>query len=155
MEWLVVLLFITIGLVCVVLELVLIPGTTVVGILGFVLCITGVVLSFTYFGSEVGWTVFAGTFVLTGVMLYLAFRKGSWNVFALKTTINSKITQEEIGTLTPGLEGVTTSTLRPMGNAEFRGRIFEVTTLGNYLASGTRIRIAQVSTNQIIVEPIA
>jgi len=45
------------------------------------------------------------------------------------------------------------SALRPVGKAEVGGRTFEVKTLGGYVTSGTKIRIIQILSNQIIVEP--
>jgi membrane-bound ClpP family serine protease len=52
------------------------------------------------------------------------------------------------------MEGKALSALRPMGKAELNNQILEVKTSGDYLDSGSRIRIVKIVSNQIIIEPI-
>jgi membrane-bound ClpP family serine protease len=58
-----------------------------------------------------------------------------------------------LDTLNIGDEGKTISTLRPIGKAEFRNRQYEVKTGGDYVDTGTPVRITLIHSNQIIVEP--
>jgi membrane-bound ClpP family serine protease len=51
-----------------------------------------------------------------------------------------------------GLEGITTSLLRPAGTADFQGRKLDVVTDGEYIPKGTRVRIVQVEGFRIVVE---
>jgi membrane-bound ClpP family serine protease len=154
MEWATVISLITIGLLLIVVEVIFIPGTTVVGIAGFLFLVVGVAFSFHYFGREIGWSVFGGSTVLSGILFYFAFRTNVWSRFALKSSMTSKVNEGELEQFEQGQEGVAVSTLRPMGKAEINNRIVEVATLGDYVESGTRIKIIKVSSNQIIVEPI-
>jgi membrane-bound ClpP family serine protease len=154
MEWITVASLIGIGLILIIVEVIFIPGTTFVGIAGFIFLVIGVAFSFSYFGREVGWMVFGSSAVLSGGLFYLAFRTNAWSRFALKSTIDSKVNEGELDTFVLGQEGVAISTLRPVGKAEINNKIVEVTTLGDYAESGTKVRIIKVSTNQIIVEPI-
>jgi membrane-bound ClpP family serine protease len=154
MEWITVASLIGIGLILIIIEVIFIPGTTFVGIAGFIFLIVGVAFSFNYFGREVGWLVFGGSAVLSGGLFYLAFRTNAWSRFALKLTMDSKVNEGDLDTFMVGQEGVTKSTLRPVGKAEINNKIVEVTTLGDYADSGTKVRIIKVLTNQIIVEPI-
>ncbi len=58
--------------------------------------------------------------------------------------------------LAVGQEGITLSALRPIGKAEFEDKEFEVKTLGNYLETGTPIKIIAIDkSKQIIVEPLS
>ena len=57
-------------------------------------------------------------------------------------------------TLEVGEEGKTTSALRPMGQAEFQHKIFEVVTEGGFLPSNTPVRIIKIDKNKILVAPI-
>jgi membrane-bound serine protease (ClpP class) len=50
--------------------------------------------------------------------------------------------------------GTTRSALRPMGTAEFGNLNYEVRTTGSFLDSGTPVKIVQILSNQIIVEPL-
>ena len=53
-----------------------------------------------------------------------------------------------------GLEGRALSPLRPAGSAEFGGQRLDVITRGDYLASGTPIRVVESHGSRIIVEAV-
>ncbi len=154
-EWITILSLIIVGLALVIAEIIFVPGTTLVGLVGFVLMAIGVGLGFRYFGGSTGWTIAAVTAVTSGVVLVYAFKANVWGRFSLKSTIDSKVNEGELEGVIPGVEGTTLSALRPVGKAELLSRTFEVRTLGIYLEAGTRIRVTQVNANQIIVEPLS
>jgi membrane-bound ClpP family serine protease len=154
MEWTIVVSLVVVGLFLLLVEILFVPGTTLVGLVGFVVLGIGVGLSFKYFGREVGWMTLGGTSVVAGLTLYVSFRSNLWSRFALKSSITSKVNEDPIG-LSVGEEGVALSALRPIGKAEIGKRIFEVKTLGAYVETGMRIRIIQIHSNQIIVEPLS
>lgn len=141
------------GLSLVVVEIVFIPGTTVVGFLGIVFLVLGVVFTFSTYGQVTGYYVLLGTGLSAAVILVLTFRSGMWSKFSLKTTSLGKVNEGQSSTLQVGQEGVARSALRPMGKGEFNEQTFEVTTLGDYIAPGTPIRIIHILSNQIVVEP--
>jgi membrane-bound ClpP family serine protease len=153
-EWITVVSLILFGLVLVIAEIIFVPGTTIVGLIGFIFMVIGVGLSFSYFGGEVGWSAVGGTGVISGVLLYLSFKSNLWGRFALKSSSGGKLNEGEMDQLAPGLEGVTVSALRPVGKAELLNRMCEVKTLGEYVDVGQRVRILKILSNQIIVEPI-
>lgn len=142
------------GIVLIIAEVVFIPGTTVVGLLGAGFVIAGVVFAYKQYGNEVGFYVLLGTGVVTGVALYLSFRKGAWNKVSNKSAIESKVNEGLTAHLNEGEEGVTVSALRPMGTADFHGKIFEVKTSGEYVANAIRVKIVKIRVNDIVVEPI-
>ncbi|HEY9007017.1 NfeD family protein [Ohtaekwangia sp.] len=152
--WIIILALLMIGLGLIIVELVFIPGTTVVGLLGLIFTITGVVISYSHFGNDIGFYVLMGTMMATLVALFYSFRTGAWSRFSLKSSNTSKVNEDILVDLHIGDEGVTLSTLRPIGKAEFHERVFEVKTLGNYIEQGQRVKITQMYSNQIVVEPI-
>ncbi|HTH57298.1 MAG TPA: NfeD family protein [Cyclobacteriaceae bacterium] len=154
MEWAIVVSLIVFGLALVVAEIVFVPGTTLVGVIGFAFVILGVGLSFRYFGSPVGWITVGVTGVSAAVILYYAFSTNVWGKFSLKTSSDSKVNEGELDQLSVGIEGQTTSTLRPVGKAEINNKTYEVKTSGEYLETGKRVRITKILSNQIFVEPI-
>lgn len=154
MEWFTVITLILLGIVLVVAEIIIVPGTTIVGFIGLGIIITGLVLSFTYFGSTVGWSTLGATAVVSGILFYLSLRTKLWERFSLKTSISSRVNEGELGQVHLGDEGKAISALRPMGKVEFNNKMFEVTTLGAYVDSGQKVRVIRVAYNQIVVEPI-
>ena len=153
-EWSTVISLVVFGLILVVAEVIFVPGTTVVGIIGFCFLVVGVGLSFKYFGSEVGWVMLGSTSVASGGLLYFSFTTNVWRRFSLKSSNKGKVNEGELDQLVVGMEGRAISALRPIGKAEVNEQIVEVKTNGDYLDSGSRIRVIKIVSNQIIIEPI-
>lgn len=153
-EWVIVISLIFFGLALIVAEIIFVPGTTLVGVVGFAFLILGSGLSFRYFGSSIGWITVGATAVSSAAILYYSFSANVWGKFSLKTSSKSKVNEGELDQLTVGTEGQTTSTLRPIGKAEINNKTYEVKTLGEYLDSGKRVRVIKILSNQIFVEPI-
>ncbi|MCU0398274.1 MAG: hypothetical protein MUC73_09240 [Cyclobacteriaceae bacterium] len=151
--WLAITVLIIIGIVLLIVEVIFIPGTTVVGILGLVFLLGGILFSYYEYGSSTGNYVLLGTSIAGSIALYLSFRKGAWKKFSLNTSITSKVNEGLLNDLKVGMEGVAVSALRPMGTAEFNGKMIEVKTNGDYLAPGSRLKIIHLQPNEIFVEP--
>ena len=153
-EWVIVVSLVVFGLALIVAEIIFVPGTTLVGFLGFAFLILGTGLSFRYFGSTTGWITVGVTAVSSAVILYYSFSTNVWGKFSLKTSSDSKVNEGELDQLSVGVEGQTTSTLRPVGKAEINNKTYEVKTSGEYLETGKRVRVTKILSNQIFVEPI-
>ena len=154
LNWLTIVILLAVGIILIVVELIFIPGTTIFGILGLILTIVGVIVSFAGFGSATGFAVLALTLVLTGITLYFSLRTGAWEKVSLKNASNSRVNEESKHNLWKGDTGVTLSTLRPTGKAEFKDLVVEVSTLGPYIEVGTKVRIIDVQPNKILVEKV-
>jgi membrane-bound ClpP family serine protease len=152
--WLIIAALILAGIVLIIAEVVFIPGTTVVGLLGAVFMIAGIIFAYKQFGNDVGFYVLLGTGVATGVALYLSFRNGAWNKVSNKSAIKSKVNEGMAAHLNEGEEGITVSALRPMGSVDFNGKIFEVKTSGEYVSNAIKVKIVKIRLNDILVEPI-
>lgn len=152
--WIIIIALLLIGLTLIIVELVFIPGTTVVGLLGLIFAIVGIVISYSHFGNDVGFYILLGTLAATLAALFYSFRSGAWSKFSLKSSSDSKVNEGIMASVQIGDEGITVSTLRPIGKAEFNSKTFEVKTSGNYIERGEKVRITQIESHQIVVEPI-
>jgi len=153
-EWLAVILLILFGLGFIIAEIIFVPGTTLLGLFGLIFTIIGIIISYISFGAGVGTIVLIISVTFGVGSLIYALKSGVWEKFALKGSIDSKVNEGEKEDLQVGEEGLTISSLRPMGKGEFKEKIYEITTLGNYLTADTKIRIVSIKNNKIIVEPI-
>ncbi|MCG8384885.1 MAG: hypothetical protein MJA30_05045 [Cytophagales bacterium] len=153
-EWITVISLVVLGLIFVLIELLFIPGTTVVGILGFVSTVVGIYLSFDYFGGGTGWWFTLGSTLFFAISFYFSFKSRTWERFSLKSSMQGKVNEG----LTVGLkvedEGFAVSTLKPVGKAEFNDKEYEVRSFGSYIEAGTKIKIVKIEMNNILVEPI-
>jgi membrane-bound ClpP family serine protease len=152
--WIIIIGLLVIGLALIIVEVIFIPGTTVVGVLGFIFAVAGIVICYKHFGTQVGFYTMIGMSAITLATVFYSFRTGVWSKFSLKSTHESKVNEGLLAAINIGDEGTSVSTLRPVGKAEFNNHQFEVKTLGGYVESGVRVRIKTVLSNQIIVEPI-
>ena len=154
-EWIIVLSLVFIGFVFILLEILFVPGTTVIGILGFIATIGGIYLSFNYFGTTTGmWFSFGCTFVFLLALVY-SFKTKTWERFSLKDSMQGKFNEDLTIDLKEQEEGVTISSLKPIGKAEFNNKEYEVKSFGDYIEPGTHIRIVKIDKNNILVEPIS
>jgi membrane-bound ClpP family serine protease len=153
--WVIIISLLIIGLGLIIVELIFIPGTTVVGLLGLIFTIVAIVISYRHFGNDIGFYILIGTSVSTLAALFFSFRSGAWSRFSLKSSIDSKVNENMLKALNIGDVGTTRSALRPMGTAEFGNKNYEVRTTGSFLDPGTPVKIVQILSNQIIiVEPL-
>ncbi len=155
MEWVSLILLLLAGIVLIVIEIIFIPGTTILGIIGVALVIFGVIIGYSKFGPQAGTIILISTVVVGGVVTVLSFRSGVWKKFALKNANKSKFNEDIKIEHLLGAEGVTLSACRPYGKAEIYDGTYEVKTLGIYLTAGAKVRVTKVDKNhKIYVEQI-
>ncbi len=145
MEVLIPILFISVGFLLIVVEVYLIPGFNVIGILGFLL----IVFAVGYMYSESG--LVGGTIALAGsagsgvLLFYLLWRSGAWDRFILATTlrVDDEVVVREADQRKRylGKSGVAITSLRPTGVVEIEGERIEVATEGEFIAAGSSVRI--------------
>jgi membrane-bound ClpP family serine protease len=68
--------------------------------------------------------------------------------------MEGKVNENALAEFAIGQEGIATSALRPMGKAELKGKLIEVSSLGNFIDAGTPKKIINITSNHILVEPI-
>ena len=153
LDWLSVSLLITIGLLLIMIELIFVPGTTIVGIAGLACLAAGVFLSFQFFGPNVGWVVMIVCSVSGFGILVYGLRSKAWEKFSLKRALDSKVNEEYPLNLEIGQVGQAISALRPMGNAEFGSKVVEVSSHGNYVKTGQKIQIVKIDNKKVYIEP--
>lgn len=152
MEWIILLLIIGIGLGLIIIEIIFVPGTTVVGIAGLLCVIGGVWYGFNSFGAPVGWTITAVTVLVSTVTIIISLKSGVWKRFALEKSMDSKVNDHKPILVKAGDEGVALSALRPIGNAEFGSEKMEVTTIGELVDSGSKVIVTHIEGRIIYVE---
>ncbi|RLD78541.1 MAG: hypothetical protein DRJ15_11380 [Bacteroidetes bacterium] len=152
MFWLVVVTLILIGMAFLLLEILVIPGTGVAGIIGFILLGIGVWQAYVYYDAYIGHWVLAGTIVGTVVVLMYSLRAKTWRRVALKTEINSRVNIIDKNKLKPGDTGKSISRLVPGGKAVFNNEFYEVRSLGKFIDPGVDIIIDKIEDHKIFVK---
>ena len=167
------LMIILLGLILLALEIFVIPGFGIAGILGLFFLSAGFITSMGELPSGVGWDLsfFAtpietfvysliSTMILAGlIMKYLPeSRFGSWLILrtSLSDRTDEKHQYEVDGSalkqeLQEGALGMTTTPLRMSGKAEFEGVVYDVISRDEYLDPQSPIQIVNVSGSRILV----
>ena len=149
-----IILLLLLGLLFLILEILVLPGTTLLGFAGGILMLIGVWMSFSLYGLTTGLYVLGGSSAVTIAAVVMAFRAGTWNRFTLHKKLTGQVNTFDQKVLAVGTIGIAVSRLAPMGKGEFNGEYYEVTTNGEFVDATTKITIVAVSKNQIIVKPI-
>lgn len=152
--WIVLISLIVIGLALIIIEVIFVPGTTIVGLFGLVCLAAGIWISFVQFGTGTGWLVTTISAISAGGLTIYSFRAGAWKKFALNKTIDSKVNDDKPLPVDIGSQGIARSSLRPMGKAEFDGKEIEVSTFGDFVETHTKIRVIKIDNRKVFVEPI-
>jgi membrane-bound ClpP family serine protease len=151
MSWLLIIILIVLGLVFLLLEILVIPGSTLAGIVGFGLLFVGLWQAYASKGIVAGHITLGSTIVLTVISLYYSFKAGTWKRMALKTTVDGKMDQLEGTNIKEGDAGTTISRLAPSGKAMINNDIIEVHTYGEFIDQEKEIIVISVKNNKIIV----
>jgi membrane-bound ClpP family serine protease len=152
MFWLVIAILIVIGLLCLVLEILVIPGTGVAGIIGFALLAIGIWQAYSHFGPLAGHLTVGGTIVLTLVTLVLSLRAKTWRRIMLNSKIDSRVNVIDGQKLKVGDTGKAISRLVPAGKALINGEYYEVRTTGEFLDPDTQVEVEKIDFNKIFVK---
>jgi hypothetical protein len=91
MPWLTIALLLLFGLLFVAAEVIFIPGTTVVGFVGFVLLVLGIWLGYRDLGTPVGHYALIGVALLAGLIVYVGLRPKNMARVALTSVNDSSV----------------------------------------------------------------
>ena len=147
-----IILLIALGLILLLIEIFVVPGTSVIGIAGGVLVGFSIWQAYRVFGSDKGHLVVIGTLVLIGITLVLAFKSNTWKRMMLNTNVEGRVNEIEINKLDIGDIGKSVSRISPAGTALFENELYEVHTQGDFIDQETEIVIIKIEDNKIIVK---
>ena len=146
---------IVIGIILLAIELLIIPGFGIAGVLGLLSVIGAVVLAFVQLGTSMGLIVLGGTIVLLTVMTILILRSKTWKKLSLKENIDAKVDSDpaEKG-LTIGMIGITISRLAPAGKIRINNFDIEARSYDAIIDSGKQVEIIAIEDNKVTVKEV-
>jgi membrane-bound ClpP family serine protease len=150
-----VIILIIIGVVLLLLEFLVIPGTSIAAIAGILFMGAGVYMAYETFGTITGNWVLAGSLVFFLGSFIWAIRSGTWKKFGLKANIDSVVSQTIVADeVKKDDEGVTISRLNPMGRVKINGKYYEAQSYEGYIDEHTAVKVLKTDFNKIIVKQI-
>jgi len=153
-----------VGVILLLIEIFVIPGFGIFGVLGILFMIAGLFLgllpSFSTLNMGILSQAFiqlASSFVLAGIVIYLLTKllpkTQIWNKLILQTNIEAQsgyTSNVGLDSLI-GAEGKSFTVLRPSGTAIINNKRYDVVTAGEYIKRGTTIVVTAVEGSKIVV----
>jgi membrane-bound serine protease (ClpP class) len=146
-----------IGLAGIVLELHIVPGHGVPGVLGLATLFTAIVFAFGFPFGFVAVQSLAIAVVLTTTIFFFAARVFPQNAFMHRLTFTGVQGRDYVAApdyrALIGQAGFATSFLRPAGYAAINGQKVDVLTEGEFVAAGTPLVVTRVEGARVFVRP--
>ncbi len=139
-----------IGVVLILVEIFLIPGVGVVGVLGALMMLVGVFMAYQI-EFIYGHITLLSSVVFLGFSGSLAFRAKTWDRFSLKSELTGKVNLIDEQIIHVGDKGVAISKLAPAGMARINEKLYEVHSKYGLLENNTNIEVNKIESNKIIV----
>ncbi len=145
---------IAIGLLLILIEIFLLPGINVAGIVGVVLVLGGIIFAYRDLQPIYAHVILAGTLVASVGSIIIAMRAGTWKKISLNETIDSKIINVDPNIIKTGDTGKTISRLNPMGKVLINDNEYEAKSGHIFIDPNTQVVVTAVEGNVIVVKPI-
>lgn len=141
-----------VGLLLLLIEIILIPGFAITGILGLGALAGSYFYADKTFGEPASTIVLIIDVLLVTALTIYVLRAKTWKRFQLKAGITSKAgaAPADCG-IEVGDKGHCLSRLAPMGTAVFGGKSYEVKSLEGFIEEGEEVEVALIEDNRIIV----
>ena len=157
LEWIYALALLVLGFVLVLLEIFVIPGLNIFGIIGFIAAVAGVVFAYVKMGGLAAGVVAGVGLVGTALLVRLMLKVRAWD----RMVLGGGMTREAgYDSSKPGREdllgqvGEALTTLRPAGRAQFGERVIDVVSEGDYIERGERVEVLKVAGNRVVVHQL-
>jgi membrane-bound ClpP family serine protease len=139
------------GLMFVMLEILVMPGTGIVGILGGAMIVFAIISAYGI-SSTHGHIALAGSMILSALTIYLSVKSNTWQRISLSNSIEGKVNVHDEKIVKPGDTGLATSRLNPVGKAVINDIIYEVESVEGYIPENREIEVVKVSSHKIRVK---
>ncbi len=157
-DWVYSLALLVLGFVLMLMEIFVIPGLNIFGLIGFLAAIAGVGFAYIKMGFAAAAAVAGIGIIGTAVLLRVMFKMRGWQRLVLH-----RETSREAGynSAKPGRDdllgqrGLALTALRPAGRVQFGEQVIDVVSEGSYIERGMAIEVVKVAGNRVVVHEVA
>ena len=133
-------------------EVALIPGFGVAGVLGILSMLASVFYAFFVVGNVAGWiTIIVSGLICVSLFLWALYGK-SLDRLALKKNIDSNVKGDELDKIKVGDRGITKTRLALIGDASINGEVVEVKSEMGFINENEDIVVIRITGGTIYVE---
>ncbi|MGN1213831.1 MAG: NfeD family protein [Bacteroidaceae bacterium] len=136
-------------------EIFLLPGFGVCGIVGVVCAMVGVGVVFGCYGVAYGLLAALSVVVVGCLLLYWVMHSKRIERLSLHARIDSSVANESLDVVKVGDRGVALTRLALVGNARIGGVECEVRSAAGFIEEGTPIEVTKLRLNEVYVKPVS
>ena len=152
MDILIIVSLIIAGLILFIIEVFLLPGISIAGIISAICLLYANYYAFDTMGTLPGCITLAISAIGVIAITIWFMRSKTVDKLSLKKTIDYKPEPLKGLNLKAGDEGIALTRLALIGNAEFNGNIIEVRSTGDFIDEKSRIRVNRIRDGIVLVE---
>ena len=142
------------GLILFIIEVFLLPGVSIAGIISAICLLFAYYYAFDTLGTMPGCITLAISAIgVIGITIWF-MRSKTVDKLSLKKTIDYRPEPLKGLDLKPGVEGIALTRLAQIGKAEFNGRIIEVRSTGDFIDQKSKIRVDRILDGVVLVEKV-
>lgn len=146
-----IIILVLLGLVCLLIEILLVPGIGIAGIIGTAATIGGVYLAHSEYGSTVSTCLLVGEMLLLALLCALLWNSSIRRRLSLNTKIDSHV-NEQPQSISVGDTGVAVTRLNLFGKAQFANYGYLEVKALSFIDQGTPIKVISTDNNTILVD---
>lgn len=145
---------IALGVFFIMIEIFLIPGTTIFGVAGAGAIIAALYFAYTNEPAWLGNVALLSTVGLSILMFFLGKKMAqSKSLSLVEKEIKGRVNeQKHFEDVEIGNQGTTLSALRPNGTIKINGNRFEAQAQSGYIQSGTEVKVVEIQHQKLIVQ---
>ena len=155
LEWVYSLALLLLGFALVLLEIFVIPGINIFGVVGLLTAVAGIGYAYINMGGLAAGVVAGLGLTGIAVLVRLMLKVRAWNRLVLNEDMTRKAGYDSVK---PGREdllgqtGEVLTTLRPAGRAQFGEQAVDVVSEGGYIERGEQVEVLKVAGNRVVVQ---
>lgn len=141
------------GIILILIEVLVIPGTSVAGFLGMFLMAVGVYLAYTKISITTGHYTLGASLIASVILIIFALRPRTWKKAMLTASVDGKVVNIETEESLIGKEGITITRLNPIGKVKVDDKYYEAKSWYTIIEPNTQVEIIRIESNLLIVKP--
>lgn len=146
-------LILLVGLLLLLIEIFIVPGIGLSGILGGALTICGIVVTYNHFGFTIALCVTLLLIVLFAISCVALSNSKLTEMMKLKSTIGASVEEDNHNGIAVGAKGKAVTRLNLYGKVEIDGTLYEAKAL-RYVEVNSSVEVTEIDSKYVVVRQI-
>lgn len=143
------------GIIFMLIEIFLLPGISIAGIVGGALIVGAVIYAYMFLGTTAGTIVLISSLAVLAIAFIWLVKSRSLQKIGLKTNIEESVDNSDLLKIKVGDKGVSLSRLNPIGKIMVNDTIIEGKSIdGSFIDEDIEVEVVKVETYNVLVKEV-